>query len=152
MTPQAETLFVFLDESGTLDFSGKGTDHFCLSALYTTTPAVSAGAVQALKYQLMAEGGGDFEFHATTNMQTTRDRVTATIRQIGSPNIRVHTLLCDKHFAHHTTSDLNGQIADYFSWAWFRQLESRDTRAVNDLTGVDWTRLNLFQNGHTRYW
>jgi len=43
------------------------------------------------------------------------------------------------------TADLNSQIVDYFSWAWFRHLESDDDRAVADLAGVPWSQVNLFE-------
>jgi hypothetical protein len=41
-------------------------------------------------------------------------------------------------------ADLNAQIADYFSWAWFRAIETGDQRAATDLVGVKWTKANLF--------
>ena len=53
---------------------------------------------------------------------------------------------------HPVKSDLNGQIADYFSWAWCRRLESNDTGPCESLAGIPWTNFNLFRYGHTLYW
>ncbi|WP_448255937.1 DUF3800 domain-containing protein [Microbacterium aurum] len=39
MTREKTPIHVFIDESGNLDFGGKGTDHFVLSAFLTTDPA-----------------------------------------------------------------------------------------------------------------
>jgi hypothetical protein len=202
-----------IDESGNLDFGSSGTRHFCLTALCTTTPEFTAATMQRLKHQMLAEGHEDFEFHASTNKQATRDRVTAAIRSVPSGSFSVLTVWCRKRlvpvdgrepseflglvgaeisrriaastqgmtsgqvvlmfdrvltggqrdrFVHqvkqelkrshkpfriHTkavTADLNAQIADYFSWAWFRHLESGDDRAVTDLRGVPWETVELY--------
>ncbi|WP_373138201.1 DUF3800 domain-containing protein [Mycobacterium marinum] len=212
------TLFVFLDESGDMIFSDKGSDHFVLSAVYTEAPCHSAAGLQDLKYELLAAGSRDLEFHATENSKGTRRRVADQIR--GLSNIKVHTLWIDKHYTapklqdpvalfslfgramgkwiasvvatnhdqvvmvfdsvltgrqqdgiksavkpelkqlsvpfrlvfHPVKSDLNGQIADYFSWAWFRHIERGDPEPRSSLAGIPWTEFHLFRNGHTRYW
>lgn len=212
------TLYVFLDESGDLQFTSKGKRYFILSAVYTETPEVSAAAMQALKYDLLAKGSNDLEFHATENSVGTRRRVAETIR--GLSNIRVHTLWIDKTYTHPrfqdevallslfgkamgrwiekavavdhdqvvmvfdsvltgkkqdafkrtmkpalkslgvpfrisfhpVKQDLNGQIADYFSWSAFRRLERGDDGPVRALSGIPWTMFNLFPAGTSRYW
>lgn len=49
--------------------------------------------------------------------------------------------------------DLNGLIADYFSWSLFRTLESGDTKSYDMLkSSREWTEFNLFQHGKIRYW
>lgn len=53
---------------------------------------------------------------------------------------------------HPVKSELNGQIADYFSWSLYRHLEANDPEPRARLTKIQWTEFNLFQNGHTRYW
>ncbi|WP_431837537.1 DUF3800 domain-containing protein [Cellulomonas sp. Y8] len=218
-TGPGRTLYVFLDESGNLDFSGRGTDHFVVSAVYTTDPCRSASVMQALKYELLANGSTDLDFHATNNTRGTRLRVSGAITSLGA-TIAVHTLWIDKHLAHpsqhddvtimsffgkamgrwigkavsgdHTQvvmvfdsvltgkkqgafkaavkpalkqlgipfrvafhpvkSDLNGQIADYFSWAWLRHVESGDPSGVEALAGIRWTRFDLYQRGTRRWW
>ena len=212
-------LYVFLDESGNLDFSGRGTDHFVLSAVYTTDPCRSAAVMQELKYDLIGQGSDDLEFHATNNTPGTRRRVSEAITSLAD-TIDVHTLWVDKHYAHPTQhddvtimsafgtamgrwidravsgdhtqivmvfdsvltgkkqaafkaavkpalkqldipfriafhpvkSDLNGQIADYFSWAWLRHVESKNPAAMEALGGVKWTQFNLYRKGTRRWW
>lgn len=212
------TLYVFLDESGDMVYSAKGSDHFVLSAVYTEEPCHSAAQLQDLKYELLAKGSLDLEFHATENTTGTRSRVSEKIRSL--PNIHVHTLWIDKRYTapslqdevklfslfgkamgkwigtvvaknhdqvvmvfdsvltgkrqdafkaavkphlkqlsvpfrlvfHPVKSDLNGQIADYFSWAWFRHIERNDPEPRKALAGVPWTDFHLFRNGHTQYW
>ncbi|PMC61192.1 hypothetical protein CJ204_12320 [Corynebacterium xerosis] len=215
-----ETLFVFLDESGDLQFGPSGSRHFVVSAVHTTNPTVSAGAMQQLKYDLLAAGSTDLEFHATENSRGTRKRVIDVITSIDS--IGVHTMWIDKAFTHPklqnevsllgqfgksmgrwinnarcgpsitqvvlvfdsvltgkkqdaflkqlkpelsklsvpyrvlfhpVKQDLNGQIADYFSWAWFRFVE-RDDAAPSQALGKhpNWSTFDLFNTGTTRYW
>lgn len=217
---EQRTLYVFLDESGNLDFSGRGTDHFVLSAAYTTDPCASAAVMQALKYRQLASGSVDLEFHATENALATRRHVMEAVAALRGV-IRVHSLWIDKHYAHPSKhddvtmvaffgtamgrwlgkavtgdhdqivmvfdsvltgkkqaafkaavkpelkklgipflitfhpvkADLNGQIADYFSWALFRLLERGDKAAFLQLSlAVPWTTFDLYQRGHTRYW
>ncbi len=209
-----------MDESGNFDFSHKGSDHFVLSAMYTTQPCRSASVMQSLKYEQMARRSTDIEFHATNNSKGTRKRVIDSIGQLEDV-IKVHSLWIDKHYAHPckhdpvelfslfgaamgkwvlkmfggkhrqvilifdsaltakqckafqarikpqlkmlkaeyqmlihpVKADLNGQIADYFSWAKFRSLERGDTEAETALQErIDWTDFDLFRYGMKRYW
>lgn len=214
------TLYVFMDESGDLQFGRKASQHFILSAVYTDSPQSSAAAMQELKYSLLASGSTDLEFHATYNSRGTRKRVIDTIVDIEA--IRIHTLWIDKAFTapalqneiallgqfgksmgrwissthtladydqvvlifdsvltgkkqdaflkllkpelatlpipyrvlfHPVKQDLNGQIADYFSWSWFRNIEHKDPQYCEALQrNGRWTQFNLFRNGNTRYW
>lgn len=115
MTP-ARPLYVFIDESGNFDFAGKGTDFFVMSALMTDRPLESAAAMQALKYDLMAEGIDNPEFHAAENSHAIRARVGAVIN--GLTNIAVHSIYADKHLAHpskHNAVDFYGLFAGALS-------------------------------------
>lgn len=214
------TLFVFMDESGDMQFKPKGTMHFMVTAVCTRYPTSSASQMQELKYELMASRSEDLEFHATENSKGTRKRVIEAIR--GIKGLTVHTLWIDKRYTvpsfqnsislfgvfakamgrwidavfsnadidqvvlvfdsvltgkqrdaflksikpelkklnfsykvlfHPVKQDLNGQIADYFSWAWFRKIESGDNRSFSELDrSSQWTQFNLFQNGDCQYW
>ncbi|WP_211090494.1 DUF3800 domain-containing protein [Nesterenkonia sedimenti] len=93
------TLFVFLDESGDLNFSAKGTDHFVVAAVYTMDPNLTAAPMQRLKYELMAEGSEDLEFHATNNSRSTRKRAAETISSLSS-HFGAKVLYVDKHYTH----------------------------------------------------
>ena len=215
-----KTLFVFMDESGDLQFGRKASQHFVLSAVCIREPSESAARMQKLKYELMAQGSRDLEFHATENSRGTRKRVLACISEL--TNLRVHTLWINKAFTipslqsevallkefgtsmgrwveqalressdeqvimifdslltakqqkiflkvvkpilgtlgvpyrvlfHPVKQDLNGQIADYFSWAAFRLLERNDGEAVRQLMATsNWDDFNLFEKERQTYW
>ncbi|WP_257182706.1 DUF3800 domain-containing protein [Corynebacterium cystitidis] len=216
---QSDTLFVFMDESGNMQFGNGGTQHFVLSAVYTSEPEKSAALMQELKYDLMAKGSEDLDFHATNNSKGTRKRVVD--RLAGCDHFSVHSLWIDKGFTapslqneislftlfgkamgrwvnatqakgydkivlvfdsvltgkkqdafikdlkpalkklgkefkvlfHPVKQDLNGQIADYYSWSLFRRLEVDDSEHYKQLKGTTrWTEFDLFNQGHTRYW
>lgn len=220
-SPSPTTLYVFMDESGNFDFSARGTDFFVLSAVYTSAPGTSAQAMQALKYDLMAAGSADLEFHATNNSPGTRLRVFDTIAGLHA-TISAHTIYLDKHFAHKSKqsdvammslvggamgkwicrvfggeydqivlvfdsvlrgkaqgafnaavkpelkklgvpfrilfhpvkSDMNGQIADYISWAWFRRAENNDLAPESRIRAnqLSWDSFDLFARGTTRWY
>ncbi len=59
MTREKTPIHVFIDESGNLDFGGKGTDHFVLSAFLTTDPAACGRGLMDLRYEFMGRGLGD---------------------------------------------------------------------------------------------
>lgn len=46
---------------------------------------------------------------------------------------------------------MNGQIADYYAWAKFRELESRDDTWIKRLPART-SEFNLFRNGFTRWY
>ncbi|MGV0362621.1 DUF3800 domain-containing protein [Corynebacterium minutissimum] len=97
-TKRAETLYVFLDESGDMQFGAKASMHFLMTAFCTFDPAGTASKLQALKYELMASGSKDLEFHATENSKGTRKRVIDRINEI--ERCRVHTIWVDKRMTH----------------------------------------------------
>jgi hypothetical protein len=69
-------LYLFVDESGNLDFSPSGTPYYGFGALSTRDPAAIEYALSTLKYELVSEGGEPLErFHATDDRQAVRDRV-----------------------------------------------------------------------------
>lgn len=214
------TLFVFMDESGNMQFGPKASQHFILTAVCTPDPVTIAAPMQALKYDLIAKGSKDLEFHATNNTTGTRKRVIETINSIDP--LHVHSIWIDKAYTAHNLQnevslfrlfgkamgtwvhktvardydrivlifdsvltgkkrkafesqlkpilkplekdikicfhpvkqELNGQIADYYSWALYRKLESNDNSYFSELIGGKprWDQFNMFKNGHTRYW
>lgn len=95
--PVPGTLFLFIDESGNFDFSSGGTRHFVMAGVAALAPLESAASMQALKYQLLADGRDQSEFHATEDLQAVRGRVFETIA--GLRNIRAHVIYGDKHRA-----------------------------------------------------
>lgn len=220
VSAESSTLFVFMDESGDMQFGAKATTHFMITAVCTTDPEVSAMVMQKLKYDLLAKGSEDLEFHATNNSKGTRKRVIDAINEI--PSLRIHTLWIDKRFAHSklqnsvcllgqfacsmgrwldkvygqsnvhkvvlifdsvlvgrerdaflknikpvfrdlklefrilfhpVKQDLNGQIADYFSWAFF-QLKEHEKPEYSEVLSKHhkWDNFNIFQAGRILYW
>ena len=57
--------------------------------MYTEDPCLSAASLQDLKYELLAAGSEDLEFHATKNSHGTRKRIAERICEL--ENIKVHT-------------------------------------------------------------
>lgn len=92
-------VWVFVDESGNLDFSAKGTNHFVMTAVMTDDPSANARALTDLKYEFLSRGLGDqVPFHATTNSLGTRRRVAGEIGK--NTNFGTHTIWADKHYTH----------------------------------------------------
>lgn len=125
------TLFVFLDESGNLDFSPKGTDHFVMAAVYTMNPAETAAKMQELKYELLSAGSDDLDFHATNNSRGTRRRVRTTIQSMVD-QIGVKTMYIDKHYAAPSVQK-SVRVMEIFGKAFARWL----AYSPNLISGVD---------------
>lgn len=86
---ETNTLFVFIDESGNLDFGAKGTANYVLAAVSTINPVLSANVLQRLKYMYLREGDDIEFFHASENKQKIRNEVLSRISAL-SDVIRVH--------------------------------------------------------------
>ncbi|WP_447943792.1 DUF3800 domain-containing protein [Microbacterium aurum] len=121
MTREKTPIHVFIDESGNLDFGGKGTDHFVLSAFLTTDPAACGRGLMDLRYEFMGRGLGDqIPFHAAYNSVGTRKRVIESMCARGTHQCWVHSIWCDKHLAHRSKHSpevfyalLGGALAKY---------------------------------------
>jgi hypothetical protein len=90
----AETLFIFVDESGNFDFSESGTRHLVMTAVLCFAPAIVALKMLELKYRLYKDGFGVSSFHATADKQTIRNMVFARIADLDV--IEAHTMWLDK--------------------------------------------------------
>lgn len=93
-----QTLFIFLDESGNLDFSSTGTNHYVLAAVTATEPLVSSSKLQQLKYEMLNTGLDVEHFHASEDLQVIRDQVFPIINVLN--NIKINYIFANKHFAH----------------------------------------------------
>lgn len=94
-------LYVFVDESGNLDFTSKGTRHYVLAAVTAWSPLDSSSALQKLKYKLIALGNGGDEyqcFHASEDRQGVRDQVFDLINNL--QNINVNYIYAEKNKTH----------------------------------------------------
>ncbi len=75
-------LYVFIDESGNLDFGPKGTKNFVLAAVITKRPLVSSLNMQKLKYGYLEKNINIEYFHASEDRQFIRDSVISEIDKI----------------------------------------------------------------------
>lgn len=66
-----------------------------MASVMATSPIDSASRLNALKYELLAEGVDVSDFHATEDKQIVRDRVFPIIDAL--LNIRAHVIYGDKH-------------------------------------------------------
>ena len=74
-------LYLFLDESGNLDFSTKGTRFFLIGGVVQERPFEAHKALSDLRYDLIENGESLHSFHATEDKQAVRDRVFTIIQQ-----------------------------------------------------------------------
>lgn len=96
----ARPVYVFIDESGNLDFTGNGTDHFVLSAFITHDLLECGRALQELTYEFLSRGlESQIPFHAVNNTVGTRRRVLGALCA-HNHHCRVHSVVADKHCAH----------------------------------------------------
>lgn len=77
------SIYIFLDESGNLDFFSNGTRYYCFGALSTRDPKSLNHALTDLRYDLLDEGLELERFHAAEDRQAVRDRVFETLVRVG---------------------------------------------------------------------
>lgn len=94
MTDTSSCLFVFIDESGNLDFSPRGTHHFVLAAAISQDPVACSSVVSSLKYDLLVEGMNIPYFHASENSQYVRNRFLNAIQSLNG--MSGHTFVVNK--------------------------------------------------------
>jgi len=93
-----DTLFLFLDESGNLDFSLKGTKYWSLTAFCTFHPSQGKESFLDLLYSLADAGKAVPHFHATEDRQAVRDEVFKLIRGLEDGH-EVHSVIAEKRKA-----------------------------------------------------
>lgn len=77
-----KTLYLFIDESGNFDFSSRGTKHFVLTCLTTSTPFKERNKLLKLKYHLLYKDIDQEFFHATEDKQIVRNSVFKLIKSL----------------------------------------------------------------------
>jgi hypothetical protein len=104
-------LTIFLDESGNLDFSPKGTANFVLAAITALQPLHSSIELQKLKYNLLVAGEDVQHFHASEDKQMVRDAVFQVINGLTNIQINyIHAEKCKAHPSVQTTADFYGLL------------------------------------------
>jgi len=76
---ESQSLYIFLDEGGNLDFSPNGTKFFTVSTITKCRPFALDADLLALKYDLLEEGLDLDCFHASEDRQLVRNRVFSLI-------------------------------------------------------------------------
>ena len=94
-TVESQTLYIFLDEGGNLDFSNKGTKYFTLTTITKCRPFSLDSYLLSLKYDLLEEGTDIESFHASEDKQPVRDRVFSLIGK-NLVQFRIDSLLVEK--------------------------------------------------------
>ena len=82
-------VYLFFDESGNLDFGSNGSRHFCFGALTLRDPGPLSAALTRLRYGFLEEGLELQGFHAAEDRQAVRDRVFATLAEVGGLELDV---------------------------------------------------------------
>lgn len=96
-------VYLFFDESGNLDFSPNGSRHFCFGVLTLRDPAPLNDALTRLRYSFLEQGLELEFFHAAEDRQAVRDRVFATLAEVGG--FEVDLLVADKRAMHPALRD-----------------------------------------------
>ncbi|WP_226829253.1 DUF3800 domain-containing protein [Brevibacterium sp. Marseille-P9724] len=117
----ARPLYVYVDESGDMEFSAKGSDHFVMSAVITRNPVDTAAKVLALKYELMQHDMERPYFHATEDSPGVRKRMFDTIESL--PQFTIRSLWADKHYASPRIHD-QGKFYSIFAGALARYIRN----------------------------
>jgi len=76
---ESQSLYIFLDEGGNLDFSPNGTKFFTVSTITKCRPFALDADLLALKYDLLEESLDLDCFHASEDRQLVRNRVFSLI-------------------------------------------------------------------------
>jgi hypothetical protein len=98
------TLYIFVDEGGNLDFSNQGTNYFTLTALTKIRPFVIYEPLVNLKYDLW-EKDIEFEyFHATEDTYQTRKEFFKLI-STNLSKFTVDSIIVEKCKTHPTLQD-----------------------------------------------
>ena len=92
-------LYIFLDESGNLDFSQNGTRFFQIAGVIQERPFESYKLLNELRYDLIEEGHDLEKFHATEDLQEIRNRVFAIIQQF-LHSMSIDALIVEKRKTH----------------------------------------------------
>ena len=73
------TLHVYLDESGNLGFTPKGTKYYVFAVAWTYEPEPLATDLTRLRFSLLKDGHNISAFHAAEEKQENRDEVVSTL-------------------------------------------------------------------------
>ncbi len=91
----SECVYVFLDESGNLDFNTSGTRYFVLTSVSMKRPFQMNGALDGYKYDCLEYGLDPERFHCAYDNKYVRNRVFHIIGD-HSEGLEIHSLFVEK--------------------------------------------------------
>jgi hypothetical protein len=112
------TLFVYIDESGDLTFSNKGSEYYIITSVITHNPIPAIRKLEILRLDILSqdkfpdlsseylEKNISNGFHATYDKQVVRDEVFEIIQSLGA-NIVINSLVIEKRKANPSIRDTN---------------------------------------------
>jgi len=100
------SLYTFIDEGGDLNFSSTGTRYFTLTAVTLARPFPLDGALAELRFDLLEKGTELDYFHASEDLQSTRDAVFALIQR-SLDRFRVDSVVVEKRKAAPVVQELH---------------------------------------------
>ena len=92
-----KVLYIFIDESGNVDFSRNGTKYYVLTSISTIDPLKGRLGLLSLKYDLLTSGNCMEAFHATEDKQPIRDKVFAQIKSLN--DFKIYAIVAQKNKA-----------------------------------------------------
>lgn len=101
--------YIFLDESGNLDFGKSGTRYFVLTCIAVRRPFTSFDALDDYKHTVLEKGGNIEYFHCYNDTRRTRSDVFNIIAS-NPDEMRVDSLVVDKATI---SEDMQGELRFY---------------------------------------
>ena len=92
----SDRVYVFLDESGNLDFSDRGTRHFVLASVSMKRPFQMNGELDRYKYDCVEYGLEQERFHCANDNTHVRNRVF-DIMSGRLDGTEIHSLVVEKN-------------------------------------------------------
>lgn len=96
----SDCLYVFLDEGGNFDLSGKGSKYFMATALTKKRPFSAYKDLEELRFNLIELGKNIEYFHACEDKQVVRDDVFTLIKDY-LDDINLYSVIVDKSEVKH---------------------------------------------------
>jgi len=93
-----DTLFVFIDESGNLDFSENGSKYYLFTAVTTIKPLDNRVLLHELRYKILCDNHDLECFHATEDTQNVRNDFFSIIKKCS--DFSVDSIIAQKNKTH----------------------------------------------------
>lgn len=128
-------LYIYIDESGDLNFSETGTSHFTLTAHISLGAPTYEAELFALRDAVVSEGIAISRFHATEDKQHVRDRVFSIItNRLGANSIE--SLIVEKRKTVPLFQDLVVFYSKMMGWLLRYRLKDLNPLAVSKVVVI----------------